>query len=112
MFKDALNRKLTGKGDLADKLTDFSIQSDQAWDLLTKAAGAVTFAIVVIPKDGESLSTLNMTVSQRAALTKSLEDIFGDALKYDLSGIQSKFDGAGWVLYEFINRPQWRTLDK
>jgi hypothetical protein len=111
-FKDTLNGKATAKGDLADRLTDFSVQSDNAWELLLRATGAVTFAIVVAPKEGEALSTLNMTAGQRGDLNNSLEEVFGDALKKDQKEIQSKFEGAGWVLYEFINRPQWKMLDK
>jgi hypothetical protein len=28
-----------------------------------------------------------------------------------MKGIDTTFEGSGWVLYEFINRPQWKLVE-
>ena len=109
-LKDTLDGSKTSPGVFADKMSDFAIQADRAWELLINGTAAATFAVVVVPKENETLSTLAMTEAQRKQFNKRLEEIFGDVLKKDRKEIETTFEGTGWILYEFINRPQWKLL--
>jgi len=110
-LKDILNGSKTSPGVFADKMSDFAIQADKAWEQLLNGTAAATFAVVVFPKEKEVVSTLTMTAAQRKQFDKRLEEIFGEALKKDMKGIDTTFEGSGWVLYEFINRPQWKLVE-
>jgi hypothetical protein len=110
--KDELNLKDIKQGDFVDKITDFTLQADKAWEALVNATVAATFAASVFPKSNEVLTTLNMTVAQRNTLNRRLEEIFGTILKRPKEDLQSTSDVTGYLLYSFINKPEWKFLDK
>ena len=109
---DVLNKKAarSPQGDFANKLTDFSVRSDRAWDLLVTATTADTWALVVIPKNGGPLTTMNMTSSQWSDLNKRLEQSFEDVVKRDIKELP--LDLAVWALHHAINQPEAKFLDQ
>ena len=112
-WKDILNGKGPNQGDLADKISDFTVQSDKAWELLLTATTFSTYTVVVFPKDdNERATTLNMTAAQKATLTKKLENTFGNSLKGPLKDVSSTFESCGWSLYSYLNKPEWKFLNK
>jgi len=50
-LKDTLNGSKTSPGAFADKMSDFAIQADNAWEQLLHGTAAATFAVVVFPKE-------------------------------------------------------------
>ena len=53
-----------------------------------------------------------MTAAQKATLTKKLENTFGNSLKGPLKDVSSTFESCGWSLYSYLNKPEWKFLNK
>jgi hypothetical protein len=104
-----LNEKPTAQGALSDRISDNMVQRDKAWEMLLNGATAATFALVVVPQNqNEKISQLNITFEQRKEMSKRLEQTFGDVLKKDTKDLDLSPDASGWLLYEFINRKEWK----
>jgi hypothetical protein len=109
ILKDLLNGKPTAQGSLSDKISDNMVQRDKAWEMLLNGTTAATFALVVVPQtEKEKISQLNITLEQRKELSTKLEQTFGDVLKKDMKELDISPDASGWLLYEFINRKEWK----
>jgi hypothetical protein len=111
ILKDLLNAKPSTQGSLSDKISDNMLQRDKAWEMLLNGTTAATFTLVVVPQtENEKVSELNITQEQRTKLNAKLEQIFGDTLKKDVKDIEISPDASGWLLYEFMNRKDWKVL--
>ena len=53
-----------------------------------------------------TLSQLIITPEQRKELSAKLEQTFGAVLKDEMPDVSP--DASGWLLYEFINRKEWK----
>lgn len=107
MLQDLLDDNPTAQGSLLDKISDNMVQRNKAWEMLLNGTTAATFALVAVPHTKQhKKSQLIITPEQRKELSAKLEQTFGAVLKDEMPDVSP--DASGWLLYEFINRKEWK----
>lgn len=106
ILQDLVNEKPTAQASLSEKISDNMAQRDKAWGMLLTGTTAATSALVVPQTKRHKKSQLNITREQRKELSTKLEQTFGAVLKNEMPDISP--DASGWLLYEFINRKEWK----
>lgn len=109
-IRDELNGVPLKQGDRLDRLTDFTLNADKAWNLFLKGIAGATYIAIVLPDDNAPLTTLNMSRAQRDRLLEGLNDKFEVAVKTSKEKRDSltQPELAAWFIYDFLNKGEWK----